>query len=67
MMKERFRKEVGEDYKLFFFSGLQYDLFREAEINNLARYISVIKIKEEPWRDNSSFLMADRWDNMEDG
>ena len=67
MMKERFRKEVGDDYKLFFLSGLQYDLFREAEINNLARYISVIKIKDETWRDNQSFLITDRWDNMEDG
>ena len=32
MMKERFRKELGEDYKLFFLSGLMYDLYRETEI-----------------------------------
>jgi ribosome biogenesis protein BMS1 len=32
MMKERFRKEVGDDFKLFFLSGLHYDLYRDSDI-----------------------------------
>ena len=58
---------MGDDYKLFYFSGLKYDLYGLQEVNNLARFISVIKIKGVDWRSGHPFVLADRWDCMEDG
>ena len=40
IIKERFRKEVG-DGKLFWFTGVQYEGYRDAEVKNLARFIAV--------------------------
>jgi ribosome biogenesis protein BMS1 len=66
MIKERFRKEVGDDYKLFTFTGLKYDLYPQMETLKLSRFISIIKIKPVEWRKAHPFIMADRWENLED-
>ena len=62
MMKERFRKEVGDDCKLFFLTGIQYGLYMRVEVERLARFIGVIKKKSE---DRSSYVLVDRWDEGE--
>ena len=44
-LKKRFEYEVGKDYKLFYLSGVINNLYPKTEINNLARFISIIKYK----------------------
>lgn len=50
-MKKRFWKEVYDGAKLFYFSGLQADgSYPKTEVNNLARFVTVQKIKLLQWR-----------------
>mmetsp|Transcript_5783 Transcript_5783/g.4121 ORF Transcript_5783/g.4121 Transcript_5783/m.4121 type:complete len:207 (-) Transcript_5783:2553-3173(-) len=50
-MKKRFWKEVYDGAKLFYFSGLQSDgSYPKTEVHNLARFITVQKIKPLSWR-----------------
>ena len=65
-MKERFRKEVGDDYKLFFLTGLNYTTYKPQEMINLGRFLSVIKIRDDSWRSGQSFVLVDRWDEKEE-
>ena len=36
------------------------------ETLKLSRFISIIKIKPVEWRKAHPFIMADRWENLED-
>jgi len=42
-LKKRFWKEVNEQCKLFYLSGIFNQRYNKTEIHNLARYISIIK------------------------
>jgi len=65
-MKKRFWKEVYDGAKLFYFSGLQADgNYPKIEVNNLARFVTVQKIKLLKWRTQHSYLVADRFDVVE--
>lgn len=59
---------MGEEYKLFYLSGLHNnDLYPKMEILNLARFISIIKHSSVSWKLNHPFIFADRFENSKDG
>ena len=64
--KKRFLFEVGNEYKLFYLSGLSNYLYPKMEILNLARFISIIKYSQVPWKINHPFILADRYDIKSD-
>jgi ribosome biogenesis protein BMS1 len=65
-MKKRFWKEVYDGAKLFYFSGMQADgNYPRTEVNNLARFVTVQKIKLLNWRTQHSYIVADRFDVVE--
>ena len=65
-MKKRFWKEVHDGAKLFYFSGLQADgTYPKTEVNNLARFITVQKIKNLSWRQQHAYMVTDRFDVVE--
>ena len=61
-MKMRFWKDVYDGAKLFYLSGIVFDRYPKVEIHNLARFISVAKHKELSWRMKHSYIVADRFD-----
>jgi ribosome biogenesis protein BMS1 len=65
-MKKRFWKEVYDGAKLFYLSGLQSDgNYPRTEVHNLGRFISIQKIKPLSWRVSHSYVVADRFDVIE--
>lgn len=66
-LKKRFMFECGEEYKLFYLSGIKNDMYPQMEILNLARFISIIKYKQIEWKLNHPFILIDRFENNEDG
>ena len=65
-MKKRFWKEVHDGAKLFYFSGLQADgTYPRTEVNNLARFITVQKIRNLSWRTQHAYMVTDRFDVVE--
>ncbi|CDW84912.1 bms1l protein [Stylonychia lemnae] len=65
-MKKRFWKEVYDGAKLFYLSGLQADgNYPRTEIHNLGRFITIQKIKPLSWRVSHSYVVADRFDVIE--
>ena len=61
-MKNKFTQEVYTGAKLFNLSGLKNDLFTDREIHNLSRFLSVLKWKIPSWRENSPYVLADRFE-----
>ncbi len=61
-MKKRFWKEVYEGAKLFYLSGIHYEMYLKNEIRNLARFISIIKVKPLEWKSHHPYILADRYD-----
>lgn len=61
-MKMRFWKDVYDGAKLFYLSGVVFDKYPKVEIHNLARFISVSKHKELSWRMKHAYIVADRFD-----
>jgi len=61
-MKKRFWKEVYEGAKLFYLSGVKYEMYWKNEIRNLARFISIIKPKPLEWKSHHPYILADRYD-----
>lgn len=61
-MKMRFWKDVYDGAKLFYLSGVVFDRYPKVEIHNLARFISVSKHKPLSWRTKHSYIVADRFD-----
>ncbi|KRX10661.1 P-loop containing nucleoside triphosphate hydrolase [Pseudocohnilembus persalinus] len=66
--KKRFEYEVGSDYKLFTIPGIQSDgLYPKRDVINLARYLSIIKYAQVPWKMNHPYIVPDRWENNDAG
>jgi ribosome biogenesis protein BMS1 len=66
-LKRRFAQEVGENFKLFHLQGLKYDLYHKADVVNLARFISVMKMKQPEWKSIHPHIVVDRYENLTDG
>ena len=59
-LKHRFWTEVYQGAKLFYLSGVVHGRYPDREINNLARFISVMKFRPLKWRNEHPYLLADR-------
>lgn len=63
-LKSRFETEVYKGAKLFCFSGFRNAKYLHHEVKNLARFISVIKIRPLSWRVEHPYLLADRFEDI---
>ncbi|KAK7203421.1 hypothetical protein BZA70DRAFT_312500 [Myxozyma melibiosi] len=59
-LKHRLWTEVYKGAKLFYLSGIMNGRYPDREILNLARFISVMKFRPLKWRNEHSYLLADR-------
>ncbi|KAK9454293.1 hypothetical protein V1511DRAFT_489238 [Dipodascopsis uninucleata] len=59
-LKHRFWTEVYQGAKLFYLSGVLNGRYPDREILNLARFISVMKFRPLKWRNEHSYMIADR-------
>jgi ribosome biogenesis protein BMS1 len=60
-LKHRFWTEIYQGAKLFYLSSIQHGLYNKTEINNLTRFISVMKFRPLIWRNTHPYLIADRY------
>ncbi|KDN52081.1 DUF663-domain-containing protein [Tilletiaria anomala UBC 951] len=59
-LKQRFWTEIYDGAKLFYLSGVINGRYPDNEIQNLSRFISVMKFRPLVWRNMHSYLLADR-------
>lgn len=65
-MKHRFWNEIYQGAKLFHLSGLLRGEYLKNEINNLGRFISVMKFRPLQWRTSHPYLLVDRIEDVTD-
>lgn len=65
--KKRFEYEVSGNSKLFPMSKWEKGTYPKIEVAKLARYIGTAKPPAFPWRSSHPYLLADRWQTVEDG
>ena len=58
----RFWTEIYDGAKLFYLSGIQHGKYLKREIFNLARFISVMKLRPLTWRLAHPFALIDRFE-----
>jgi ribosome biogenesis protein BMS1 len=63
-LKHRFWTEICEGAKLFYLSGLINGKYLKREIQNLSRFISVMKFRPLIWKSSHSHLLADRIEDL---
>ena len=63
-LKARFWNEIYEGAKLFYFSGLINGKYPKREVLNLARFISVQKVRPLTWRSQHPYVVADRMEDI---
>uniref|UniRef100_T1GRK8 Uncharacterized protein n=1 Tax=Megaselia scalaris TaxID=36166 RepID=T1GRK8_MEGSC len=59
-LKKRFWTEVYDGAKLFYLSGLIHGEYLKNEIQNLGRFISVMKFRPLTWKGTHSHVLVDR-------
>uniref|UniRef100_A0A0N4ZZ43 Bms1-type G domain-containing protein n=1 Tax=Parastrongyloides trichosuri TaxID=131310 RepID=A0A0N4ZZ43_PARTI len=64
LLKHRFWTEIYDGAKLFYLSGVKKDQYLNAEVKNLARFISVVKFRPIIWRQNHSYILVDRFEDL---
>ncbi|CAG8436556.1 6214_t:CDS:10 [Ambispora gerdemannii] len=65
-LKHRFWTEIYQGAKLFYLSGIINDRYPNQEIQNLSRFISVMKFRPLIWRNTHPYLLADRVEDLTD-
>ena len=65
-LKHRFWTEIYQGAKLFYLSGIINDRYPNQEIQNLSRFISVMKFRPLIWRNTHPYLVADRVEDLTD-
>ncbi|CAG8503303.1 7604_t:CDS:10, partial [Diversispora eburnea] len=65
-LKQRFWTEIYQGAKLFYLSGVINGRYPDQEINNLGRFISVMKFRPLIWRNTHPYLIADRIEDLTD-
>jgi len=63
-LKHRFWVEICDGVKMFYLSGLLSGRYPKREILNLARFISVMKMRPLQWRNTHSCVLADRYEDI---
>lgn len=66
LLKHRFWTEVYAGAKLFYLSGLLHEEYLRLEIKNLARFISVMKLRPLTWRTTHPYMLVDRIEDLTD-
>lgn len=59
-MRKRFDVEVTKETKLFFLSGMKNNLYQLRDVQNLARFISVIIPRELDFKKQHPHILVDR-------
>ncbi|CAG8467667.1 7381_t:CDS:10 [Ambispora leptoticha] len=65
-LKHRFWTEIYQGAKLFYLSGIINDRYPNQEIQNLSRFISIMKFRPLIWRNTHPYLLADRVEDLTD-
>ncbi|KAI7870125.1 hypothetical protein BDF14DRAFT_1774923 [Spinellus fusiger] len=65
-LKHRFWTEIYEGAKLFYLSGIINGKYPNMEIQNLSRFISVMKFRPLLWRNTHPYVVADRVEDLTD-
>ncbi|KAF8725341.1 U3 snoRNA binding, partial [Rhizoctonia solani] len=63
-LKKRFWTEIYQGAKLFYLSGVLNGRYPDSEIQNLSRFISVMKFRPLVFRNSHSYLLADRLQDL---
>ncbi|KAG8720700.1 Glycoside hydrolase 2 (Mannanase, beta-galactosidase) [Ceratobasidium sp. 394] len=63
-LKKRFWTEIYQGAKLFYLSGVLNGRYPDSEIQNLSRFISVMKFRPLVFRNSHPYLLADRLQDM---
>ncbi|KAG8751188.1 Glycoside hydrolase 2 (Mannanase, beta-galactosidase), partial [Ceratobasidium sp. 428] len=63
-LKKRFWTEIYQGAKLFYLSGVLNGRYPDTEIQNLSRFISVMKFRPLVFRNSHPYLLADRLQDM---
>eukprot|EP00057_Strongylocentrotus_purpuratus_P007511 XP_011661985.1 PREDICTED: ribosome biogenesis protein BMS1 homolog [Strongylocentrotus purpuratus] len=63
-LKNRFWTEVYQGAKLFYLSGMVHGDYQNREVQNLGRFISVMKFRPLVWRNAHSYVIADRMEDL---
>ncbi|QRV77376.1 40S ribosome biogenesis protein Tsr1 and BMS1 C-terminal [Ceratobasidium sp. AG-Ba] len=63
-LKKRFWSEIYQGAKLFYLSGVLNGRYPDTEIQNLSRFISVMKFRPLVFRNSHPYLLADRIQDM---
>lgn len=61
-LKHRFWTEVAHGSKLFYLTGFKNGKYLKREVLNLARFISVAKVRPLNWRITHPYFIADRFE-----
>ncbi|CAG8768031.1 11755_t:CDS:2, partial [Funneliformis caledonium] len=65
-LRHRFWTEIYQGAKLFYLSGIINGRYPNHEIQNLSRFISVMKFRPLIWRNTHPYLVADRVEDLTD-
>ncbi|CAO3607470.1 unnamed protein product [Mucor hiemalis] len=65
-LKNRFWTEIYQGAKLFYLSGIINGKYPNMEIQNLSRFISVMKFRPLVWRNTHPYVVADRIEDLTD-
>eukprot|EP00211_Chloroparvula_japonica_P006077 CAMPEP_0119130032 /NCGR_PEP_ID=MMETSP1310-20130426/7532_1 /TAXON_ID=464262 /ORGANISM="Genus nov. species nov., Strain RCC2339" /LENGTH=349 /DNA_ID=CAMNT_0007120499 /DNA_START=75 /DNA_END=1121 /DNA_ORIENTATION=- len=63
-LKHRFWTEIYAGAKLFYLSGVIYGRYLKREVQNLCRFISVMKFRPMVWKNSHSHILADRVEDI---
>jgi len=62
LAQARFWTEIYDGAKLFYLSGIQHGKYLKREVFNLARFISVMKLRPLTWRLAHPYALIDRFE-----
>ncbi|KAI8390979.1 uncharacterized protein BYT42DRAFT_555079 [Radiomyces spectabilis] len=65
-LKHRFWTEIYQGAKLFYLSGVINGRYPNMEVQNLSRFISVMKFRPLVWRNTHPYVVADRIEDLTD-
>ncbi|KAJ1303127.1 hypothetical protein OPQ81_011327 [Rhizoctonia solani] len=63
-LKKRFWTEIYQGAKLFYLSGVLNGRYPDSEIQNLSRFISVMKFRPLVFRNSHPYILADRLQDL---
>ncbi|EJC97961.1 GTP binding protein [Fomitiporia mediterranea MF3/22] len=64
MLKKRFWTEIYQGAKLFYLSGVLNGRYPDKEIQNLSRFISVMKFRPLVFRNQHPYILVDRLEDL---